>query len=127
MWVRGFGNHKWCDLTRLLYHAWFPKPHTHISYSQYFHITMSPLEGKACKYSYCVPNCALFHFLDKNRTKIGGHSIYHIHNWHRIQTREKSLIHSKIQILIETPQHWSCLVRVEKTRTISTMLTSSYD
>ena len=43
-------------------------------------ITMSPLEGKACKYSYCVPNCALFHFLDKNRTKIGGHSIYHIHN-----------------------------------------------
>ena len=22
---------------RLLYHLWFPKPHTHISYSQYFH------------------------------------------------------------------------------------------
>ena len=36
MWVWGFGNHKWhesktSDLTRLLYHAWFPKPHTHIS------------------------------------------------------------------------------------------------
>ena len=25
------------DLT-LLYHLWFPKPHTHISYSQYLHI-----------------------------------------------------------------------------------------
>ena len=24
-----------CDLTRLLYHLWFTKPHTHISYSQY--------------------------------------------------------------------------------------------
>ena len=36
MWVWGFGNHKWhesktSDLTRLLYHAWFPKLHTHIS------------------------------------------------------------------------------------------------
>ena len=50
MWVWGFGNHAWNksllsshssatrDLTRLLYHLWFPKPHTHISYSQYFHI-----------------------------------------------------------------------------------------
>ena len=43
MWVWGFGNHAWNksllsshssatrDLTRLLYHLWFPKPHTHIS------------------------------------------------------------------------------------------------
>ena len=28
---------KTSDLTRLLYHAWFPKLHTHIYYSQYFH------------------------------------------------------------------------------------------
>ena len=61
MWVLGFGNHAWykkfClqftwiivlwrrgidlvvrDLTRLLYHLWFPKPNTHISYSQHLHI-----------------------------------------------------------------------------------------
>ena len=50
MWVWGFGNHAWNksllsshssatrDLTRLLYHLWFPKPHTHISYSQHLHI-----------------------------------------------------------------------------------------
>ena len=43
MWVWGFGNHKWDKSLvksrvedewldkRLLYHAWFPKPHTHIS------------------------------------------------------------------------------------------------
>ena len=49
MWVWGFGNHAWNksllsshssatrDLTRLLYHLWFPKPHTHISYSQHSH------------------------------------------------------------------------------------------
>ena len=49
MWVWGFGNHAWNksllsshssatrDLTRLLYHLWFPKPHTHISYSQHLH------------------------------------------------------------------------------------------
>ena len=49
MWVWGFGNHAWYksllsshssatrDLTRLLYHLWFPKPHTHISYSQHLH------------------------------------------------------------------------------------------
>ena len=38
MWVWGFGHHKWykshelkmSDLTRLLYHVWFPKPHAHI-------------------------------------------------------------------------------------------------
>jgi len=29
------------DLTRLLYHAWFPKPHTHISYSQHLHIAVN--------------------------------------------------------------------------------------
>ena len=52
MWVWGFGNHAWNksllsshssatrDLTRLLYHLWFPKPHTHISYSQHLHITV---------------------------------------------------------------------------------------
>ena len=51
MWVWGFGNHAWNksllsshssatrDLTRLLYHLWFPKPHTHISYSQHLHNT----------------------------------------------------------------------------------------
>ena len=49
MWVWGFGNHAWNksllsshssatrDLTILLYHLWFPKPHTHISYSQHLH------------------------------------------------------------------------------------------
>ena len=43
MWVWGFGNHKWYKSLvksrvadewldkRLLFHAWFPKPHTHIS------------------------------------------------------------------------------------------------
>ena len=43
MWVWGFGNHKWYKSLvksrvavewldkRFLYHAWFPKPHTHIS------------------------------------------------------------------------------------------------
>ena len=39
MWVWGFGNQAWyksLDL-RLLYHLWFPEPHTHISYSQYLH------------------------------------------------------------------------------------------
>ena len=57
MWVWGFGNHSWNksllsshssatrDLTRLLYHLWFPKPHTHISYSQHLH---SDLGGPSC-------------------------------------------------------------------------------
>ena len=43
MWVWGFGNHKWYKSLvksrvadewldkRLLFHEWFPKPHTHIS------------------------------------------------------------------------------------------------
>ena len=53
MWVWSFGNHAWNksllsshssatrDLTRLLYHLWFPKPHTHISYSQHLHSVTS--------------------------------------------------------------------------------------
>ena len=31
---------------RLLYHLWFPKPHTHISYSQYLHIVVNYIDKK---------------------------------------------------------------------------------
>ena len=36
---------------RLLYHLWFPKPHAHISYSQYFHIVF-----QLTSYDIDIPN-----------------------------------------------------------------------
>ena len=40
---------------RLLYHLWFPKPHTHISYLQYFHIARNNSHGKR-KYFFTFSN-----------------------------------------------------------------------
>ena len=78
MWVWGFGNHAWNksllsshssatrDLTRLLYHLWFPKPHTHISYSQHLHITVHFETLLAVLWH---DSCDLTNFLKNNNKK----------------------------------------------------------
>ena len=71
LWVWGFRNHAWNksllsshssstrDLTRILYHLWFPKPNTHISYSQHLHIVkVSQFQSEKKKIGLVQTFCA---------------------------------------------------------------------